>query len=396
MATASEHPAAVFTGSASSGTAVSGAAPGPASGASPRVPAGRRRRPLRTFLLFLLALVILIPASAGVYLMNLGRIYDSEVTTIENPFPDEATRPNPSVANGAAPGAAGVPGTAEGGTNNAGGGTGSVNILVMGSDSRGATSEEAAAGAGSNQRADTLMLVHVPADRAKIYSISLMRDLWVGIPDRGEAKINAALAYGGIPLMVQTVESIFGQRIDHVAMVDFEGFVGLTDALGGVEVDIPAGFVSYHDQSVFQAGKNTLDGERALKFVRERYAFADGDYQRVRNQQAFVRALLTKNLSADTLLNPLKVQGVVSAIAPFISVDEGLNAAALAGLAVELKDVRPSDMVMFTLPTLGTGTSADGQSIVIPDTAAIAAIATSLSDNTLGNYVAGKGLEGGN
>jgi LCP family protein required for cell wall assembly len=271
-----------------------------------------------------------------------------------------------------------------------------MNILVMGSDSRGATSEEAAAGAGSNQRADTLMLVHIPAGRANIYSISLMRDLWVSIPGHGQAKINAALAYGGIPLMVQTVESIFGQRIDHVAMVDFEGFVGLTDALGGVEVDIPAGFVSYHDQESFQAGKNTLDGERALEFVRERYAFADGDYQRVRNQQAFVRALLAKNLSADTLLNPLKVQGVVGAIAPFISVDKGLNAAALAGLAVELKDVRPSDMVMFTLPTLGTGTSADGQSIVLPDTGAIAEIATSLSDNTLGNYVAGKGLEGGN
>jgi LCP family protein required for cell wall assembly len=223
-----------------------------------------------------------------------------------------------------------------------------------------------------------------------------MRDLWVGIPDHGQAKINAALAFGGVPLMVQTVESMFGQRIDHVAMIDFEGFVGLTDALGGVEVNIPAPFVSSDGQTSFAAGPTILDGQRALNFVRERYAFADGDYQRVRNQQAFVKGLLARNLSADTLLNPLKVHNVVSAMAPFISVDSGLDAATLAGLAVELKDVRPQDMVMFTLPTRGTGTSTDGQSIVLTNPAAINAISRAMATDTLGEYVASNGLGGGN
>ena len=362
-------------------------------GKTARNPA-RRRRPFRAVLLVLLALVILIPASAGAYLFNLGRIFDSETTKIENAFPDEATRPQPSVPGGAAGGAPGA-GPAAAGTPASDSGL-SLNILVMGSDSRGATTEEATSGAGSNQRADTLMLVHIPADRSKIYSISLMRDLWVGIPDHGHAKINAALAFGGVPLMVQTVESIFGQRIDHIAMIDFEGFVGLTDALGGVQVDIPAPFVSYHDQISFPAGPNTLDGKHALEFVRERYAFADGDYQRVRNQQAFVKALLAKNLSADTLLNPLKVHNVVSAMAPFISVDGGLDAATIAGLAVELKDVRPRDMVMFTLPTRGTGTSTDGQSIVLTDPVAIDALSAAMAADTLGDYVAANGLEGGN
>lgn len=366
----------------------------------------RRRRPFRAVLLVLLALAILIPASAGAYLVNLGRIYDSETTKIDNAFPDEATRPQPSVPGasaGSAPG--GTPGGAPAGTPGSGpavsGGSSSdavrsLNFLVMGSDSRGATAEEATTGVGSNQRADTLMLVHIPADRSKIYSISLMRDLWVGIPNHGQAKINAALAYGGVPLMVQTVESIFGQRIDHIAMIDFEGFVGMTDALGGVQVNIPAPFVSAHDQFVYRAGPNTLDGEHALEFVRERYAFADGDYQRVRNQQAFVKALLARNVSADTLLNPLKVHNVVSAIAPFISVDSGLDAATLAGLAMELKDIRPHDMVMFTLPTRGTGTSADGQSIVLTDPAAINAISRAMAADTLGDYVASNGLQGGN
>lgn len=356
----------------------------------------RRRRPLRAVLLVLLALVIIIPASAGAYLFNLGRIFDSETTKIENAFPDESTRPQPSVPGGAN-GAGGAPGAGPAVAGTSPSHTGrSLNILVMGSDSRGATAGEATSGAGSNQRADTLMLVHIPADRSKIYSISLMRDLWVGIPDHGQAKINAALAFGGVPLMVQTVESIFGQRIDHIAMIDFEGFVGMTDAVGGVQVDIPAPFVSYHDQISFAAGPNTLDGEHALEFVRERYAFADGDYQRVRNQQAFVKALLAKNLSADTLLNPLKVHNVVSAMSPFISVDSGLDAATLAGLAVELKDVRPKDMVMFTLPTRGTGTSTDGQSIVLTDPAAISAISRAMAADTLGDYVASNGLVGGN
>lgn len=354
----------------------------------------RRRRPFRAVLLVLLALVILIPASAGAYLFNLGRIFDSETTKIENAFPAESTRPQPSVPGGAAGGVPGA-GPAAAGTSPSTTGR-SLNILVMGSDSRGATTGEAASGAKSNQRADTLMLVHIPADRSKIYSISLMRDLWVGIPDHGHAKINAALAFGGVPLMVQTVESIFGQRIDHIAMIDFEGFVGMTDALGGVEVDIPASFVSYHDQITFPAGPNTLDGEHALEFVRERYAFADGDYQRVRNQQAFVKALLAKNLSADTLLNPLKIHNVVSAMAPFVSVDGGLDAATLAGLGMELKDVRPHDMVMFTLPTRGTGRSTDGQSIVLTDPVAIKAISAAMAADTLGDYVATNGLQGGN
>jgi LCP family protein required for cell wall assembly len=393
-----------------------GILPPPSNSASPGNSAPRRR-PLKAVLLVLLALVIIIPASAGAYLLNLGRIIDSETTKIENAFPDESTRPQPSVprgtneagaGGGADPGAgAGADPGAGSGASTEGGGqaaagpatsdTGrSLNFLVMGSDSRGATPGQATAGSGSDQRADTLMLVHIPADRSKIYSISLMRDLWVGIPNRGQAKINAALAFGGVPLMVQTVESMFNQRIDHIVMIDFEGFKGLTDALGGVRVNVPTPFVSYHDRFSFAAGPQTMDGKHALEFVRERYAFADGDYTRVRNQQAFVRALLTKNLSSDTLLNPLKVHDVVSSMAPYVSVDGGLNAASLAALAVELKNVRAGDMVMFTLPTRGTGTSADGQSIVLTDPAAIRAIAAAMATDTLGDYVAANGLAGGN
>ena len=368
----------------------------------PDAPDKRRRHPLRTVLLVLAGIVVLVTAAAGAYLFNLGQTFDSQAKIIENPFPPESSRPQPGSqapageAAGEAPGAPGsVPAA---GTSTDGAppvAAGGMNILVMGSDSRGATADEAVSGSSSNQRADTLMLVHIPADRSRIFAVSLMRDLWVDIPGNGKAKINAALAYGGVPLMVQTVESMFNQRIDHVAMIDFEGFVGLTDALGGVEVNIKQPFVSAHDGFNFKQGPKVLDGRHALEFVRERYAFADGDYQRVRNQQAFLKALFAKNLSPETLLNPVKVHNVVSAIAPFISVDSGLNAAALAGLAVELRNVRSGDMQMFTLPTLGTGTSADGQSIVLPNYAAIKDIGQALAGDSLDTYVASKGLPDG-
>ncbi|VXB97611.1 Transcriptional attenuator, LytR family [Arthrobacter sp. 9AX] len=371
-------------------------------GSEPR--AVRRRHPLRTILLVLLAVAVLVPVAAGAYLFSLGQIYESKTNTIESPFPPESTRPQPRTPGpaGGPGGAGGVPGAGPAAGTAAGtaaqedpyAGT-SMNILVMGSDSRGATADEALSGANSNQRADTLMLVHIPADRARIYSISLMRDLWIGIPDHGQAKINAALAFGGVPLMVQTVESLFQQRIDHVAMIDFEGFKAMTDALGGVTVDIPQPFVSRHDNFAFSAGTQTLDGEHALEFVRERYAFADGDYQRVRNQQAFVRALFAKNLSPETLLNPVKVHNVISAMAPFISGDRGLDAATLARLALELRDVRANDMVMFTLPTLGIGTSADGQSIVLPDPWAVESISEALAGDSLDTYIASGALAGG-
>ncbi|MFJ6028496.1 LCP family protein [Pseudarthrobacter sp. NPDC092424] len=374
-------------------------------GAAPGLPKKHPRHRLRGLLLVLLTVAVLMAASAGAFLYTLGQTFDSRSTTIENAFPDESLRPRPNAqptgpsagaaeeAPGAAAGSGPAAAVAPGEKAPAPGGA--LNILVMGTDSRGATPGEALSGSNSNQRADTLMLVHVPADRSRIFAVSLMRDLWVGIPGQGEAKINAALAFGGVPLMVQTVESLFNQRINHVAMIDFEGFKGMTDALDGVEVNVTQPFVSLHGNFTFTQGPALLDGERALAFVRERYAFTDGDYQRVRNQQAFVKALLAKNLSAGTLLNPFKVSEALSAISPFISADSGLNAAALARLALELRGVGPGDLVFFTLPTAGTGTSSDGQSIVLPDWDAVAAMGQALAGDSLDKFVANRGLAGG-
>ncbi|MFE4196507.1 LCP family protein [Paenarthrobacter sp. NPDC056912] len=336
------------------------------------------KKTARNVLLGFAAAVLVADLIGGAYIFNLAQTFNSGTTKIESAFPEESTRPQKTEpVNGSA----------------------AMNILVMGSDTRGTSEVDVATEAPSDQRADTLMLVHIPADRKNVYAVSLMRDLWVDIPGHGESKINAALALGGVPLMVQTVESLFQQRIDHVAMVDFEGFKGLTDALGGVEVDVKIPFAPNSGPMkghLYQAGKQTFNGDEALAFVRERKSFSDGDYQRVRNQQAYMKAVISKTIARETLTNPVTVNSMVSAVSPFVSVDKSFDAATIGSLALGMKDIRASDTVMFTLPTLGTGTSLDGQSIVVADTTAISDIATALSKDQLGTYVTAHALEKGN
>lgn len=338
----------------------------------------RGNRTARNVLLGFAAVVLVVGLVCGLYLFNLAQTFNNGSNKIDSAFPEESTRPQKTEPIN---------------------GTAAMNILVMGSDTRGSEQVDLETNAATDQRSDTLMLVHIPADRKNVYAVSLMRDLWVNIPGKGESKINAALAYGGVPLVVQTVESLFQQRIDHVAMVDFEGFKGLTDALGGVEVDVKIPFAPASGPMkghYYAAGKQTLNGDEALAFVRERKSFSDGDYQRVRNQQAYLKSIISKTIAKETLTNPVTVNNMVSAVSPFVSVDKGFDASAIGSLALSLKDLRPSNTVMFTLPTLGTGTSADGQSIVVADKTAIADIAAALSKDQLGSYVSAHALEKGN
>jgi LCP family protein required for cell wall assembly len=275
-----------------------------------------------------------------------------------------------------------------------------MNVLLLGSDNRGdarAAEAQAAAGTPADQRSDMIMLVHIPADRQKIYGISIPRDLWVDIPGYGQSKINAALGLGGMPLVAKTVGSLFNTHIDHTAMLDFEGFKTITDGLGGIDVDVTFPFTSTHDsRHDFPAGINHLNGAEALEFVRERYAFSDGDFQRIRNQQTFLKAVIGKFMSASTLTSPATVRNVVNAVRPYLIVDQGLDAETLVHLAFSLRNVKPQDAVLFRVPTAGFGVSTDGQSIVLQDPAAISALATALAEGKLTDYVAANGFENGN
>ncbi|ALE92490.1 hypothetical protein AOC05_09480 [Arthrobacter alpinus] len=333
--------------------------------------ARRRRNIGRGVLWSVLAVFVIAAVVSGLFVANLAHNFDANVQRLPTTFPNDVSRPVKPT---------------QGPASNA------ENILLLGSDSRSDDVDLAEQGLPSNQRSDTMMWVHIPADRKNIYMISIMRDTWVTIPGHGEAKINAAMAYGGVPLVVQTVEGMFNSRIDHVAVVDFEGFKAVTDVLGGVTVNVPIPFTSTHGNYTFPAGPQKMTGDQALGFVRERYAFVDGDYQRVKDQQIFLKAVLNTILTPSTLGNPITVTNLVKDVSPYVKVDQDLTAPTLAALALSLRGVRGSDVKSFTLPTLGTGTSADGQSIVLRDDAAISAIAAALANDSMGSYMAGAGL----
>ena len=275
-----------------------------------------------------------------------------------------------------------------------------LNVLLMGSDSRGdfrAEEAQAAAGSPADQRADVLILVHIPADRQKIYGISILRDTWADIPGYGQAKINAGLELGGVPLMTRTVETLFNTHIDHTVLLDFKGLWDATNALGGVDVNVTVPFTSSTDSGYYFApGINHISGAEALQFVRERYAFADGDFQRIRNQQTFLKAFIAKFMSTGTLTNPATVMNVVNAVRPHVLVDPALTPEAMVRLGFSLRDVGPEDAIFFRLPDGGFGTSTTGQSIVLQNPAAVGAVSAALANGTLADYVAANGLAGGN
>ena len=317
-------------------------------------PDARRRHPVRTIAMVLLSLVLVAALAAGGFLWHLAAAFDDGTRTLPDALP-AATPEKPAAAGK------------------------SQNILLMGSDSRDPGSGDA--------RSDTMMLVHIPGDRSGVYVMSIMRDAWVDIPGHGEQKINAAMALGGVSLTVETVQNLFGVPVDHVVVLDFEGFQGLTEALGGVTLENETAFRSEGAEGeYFAAGPITVQGGSALKYVRERYAFSDGDYQRVRNQQAFLRGVISGVLTRDTLANPVKVSRIVREISPYLSVDEGFDSRAAGSLAFSLRSLRSGDVTMFTLPDAGVGTSADGQSIVLPDYAAVAEIAEALQADNLAGY----------
>ncbi|SCF40775.1 transcriptional attenuator, LytR family [Micromonospora purpureochromogenes] len=240
-----------------------------------------------------------------------------------------------------------------------------MNIMILGSDSR---DPEKTTGS----RTDTIILAHLPKDRKTAQLISIPRDTWVRVPrskdgQHGgrEAKINAAYAWGGIPLMVQTVEEFTKVRVDHVAVIDFAGFKDIIDALGGVDIYSDKTFTSIHPPfRTFQQGMQKMDGETALDYSRQRKQFADGDFARIRHQQQVIKAILDKAASGGILTSPGKLNDFVKASSAAVSVDEGMS---LLDMATDLRGLRGGNLAFFTSPTRGTG-QVGTESVVFADT----------------------------
>lgn len=249
---------------------------------------------------------------------------------------------------------------------------GTLNILILGTDSRDPSAKQAAGA----WRTDTIILLHVPASHDKAYLISLPRDLWVNVPESPDgqngghmAKLNAAYAWGGPPLMVQTVEQYTGVLIDHVAIVDFWGFKRVVSAVHGVKLcpEMPPGqdsFKSIHKPyRVFKKGCRTYGGEAALDYIRQRKQFPEGDFARMRHQQEFLKALMDKATSQEVFTSPSAMTAFMRAVTKAVTVDKDFS---LMDMAIQFRSLRSDDLVFMTSPHLGTD-MIDGQSVIVSD-----------------------------
>ena len=236
-----------------------------------------------------------------------------------------------------------------------------MNVLVMGSDSRegeGNSIDGESGGGGS----DTTILLHVSADRQEAYGVSLPRDALVTRPDcrtedgmvpGGELQMfNTAFALGGPQCTVQMVESLTGVYIDHYMVLDFNGFKDMVEAVKGVEVCIPEDVVDPEHDIYFDAGVQTLTGQQALNYVRERTVLsATGDIGRMKRQQAFIASMVNKVVSAGTLSRPTRVFDFLDAATSSIVVDEDLDSIGrLVDLSMQFRDTGLTDISFITVP----------------------------------------------
>jgi LCP family protein required for cell wall assembly len=264
-----------------------------------------------------------------------------------------------------------------------------VDVLLLGVDDT--APDDSWADGATGVRSDTVMLVHVPADRSSVQVISLLRDTCVDVPGHGEAKLNAAFSWGGAQLTVRTVEGLLGVEVDHVAVIDFSGLGAFADALGGVPVESPVAFDSRNMPGFsYTAGPNVVAGDRAVAFVRERYAFPDADFQRVRNQASFVRGAVTRLHEVATTQDLQTFAAVTRELSSTAAVDSELTALTAVEIGWSLRAVDGHAVTTATLPTAGTDTR-DGQSVVMQDVDGIARLRDAIRQDDVAEFISDEG-----
>jgi LCP family protein required for cell wall assembly len=302
------------------------------------LPRGRRRLRRALISLGVLAAVLAVLVGGGIWYLT--ERYAGNVDRIDNVFSslDEQSRPAPASST-ADPGAA------------------PVTFLLVGSDTRG----HPGSGTDPDGRSDAIMIARLSADRQHAQLISIPRDSWVPIPGHGTDKINAAYAWGGASLLIQTVEQLTGVRIDHYVAVDFDGINAVTDALGGV--DVPVAETTTNHGYTFTAGVNHITGDMARWYLGQRYELEGGDFDRVKRQQNYLRAVFDKLFSSNTFTDPGKLDAALRALTSAVSIDDTLSSTDLLTLAYSMRDLTPDDVAFFTAPVMGTG--AEGAASVV-------------------------------
>lgn len=313
---------------------------------------GNAKKPAIIILSLFLILVFSGLAVAGWYLSRVNNALDNIERTEQLPtqYPGQPTKPDEYEA---------------------------VNIVLMGSDDR---------YDGGGGRSDSLIVLHVDGTGDNAYLISFPRDMWVPIPEHGTAKINAAYAFGGPQLTVRTIEELTQTKIDHTAEIDFAGFIGLTDTLGGVTVNNKV--ASHWREYDFPKGELTLkDGKEALVYVRQRKELPNGDLDRAERQRAVIQAIIAKAASRETLTNPGRFSTMVNDMSRHITVDQSLSSEKIRSLALDSNIRSGSQIHSLQAPITGFGWSSDGQSIAEVDQAGLDELSTALREDTMDEYL---------
>ncbi|MEU0677718.1 LCP family protein [Streptomyces sp. NPDC006172] len=314
---------------------------------------GRRRRPgtLKTAGLTLAAALVLGAAVAG---WAAYRHLDGNITSVDIDTALGDDRPARAV-NAPVPYGAATPAPLP---------AGSLNILVLGSDSRGgAENRELGGGDSTGARSDTAMVVHVDAGRRSATIVSIPRDTLVTrpscpLPSGGSTStahsvmFNTAYSVGGPVCAVKTVESITGVRMDHYVEVDFSGFAKLVNALGGVTVTTTEDIDDEDSHLTLAAGVHHLDGVQALALARTRHGIGDGsDLGRIGLQQTLVKALLEQIASTDLLTSPARLYQVADAATESLTTDTGLDSLSeLTELARSLEFLSAAQVTTVMMP----------------------------------------------
>jgi LCP family protein required for cell wall assembly len=240
-----------------------------------------------------------------------------------------------------------------------------LNILLLGSDTR--AGQGSGFGHFEGARSDTIMLLHLNAQRNATTILSFPRDLSVPIPacsigNTGgssfsmQAKINSAFAVGGANCTVETLTELTGVPIQHVIIVDFNGFRAIVDAIGGLNVCLATPINDTEAKITLPAGEQQLTGAQALGLARARYSLADGsDLARIKRQQAIILLVAKQIKDEGFLTDPRRLFRLGKATVSALSVDPSLaTLPALAGLARQVRAISPSDVQTITVPYLKT------------------------------------------
>jgi len=241
--------------------------------------------------------------------------------------------------------------------------TGALNVLLIGSDSReGDNKKYGALSQGLGERTDTIMLLHISPDRDKATMISFPRDSMVMIPSctlpaggtkpAGLAQINSAFNDGGVACTIKTLESLTQIHINHFIKVDFTGFKGIVDAIGGIQICLPKPVNDPQAKLVLGAGKHVVNGEQALGYVRTRYALGDGsDLSRIQRQQVFLTKVLEKVTDGGLLTDPIKLNAFLRAAGRAVTLDTELTLERMVDIANSVSGLTAKELKGITVPT---------------------------------------------